>query len=125
MGCLLMALGKMGVCMGHPNMEKEMWSRVIYWWSSTFNHLQKIKRDSPVYLRCHLLYLKNEVLCKYTRIASYVHARAAPDNSFDPSIKGACQAREFPYVSRDLHLGSQNYTRVKYPIRVEKCTKDK
>ena len=51
------------------------------------------------------LCLKNEVLCKYTRIASYVHARAAPENSFDPSIKGACQAREFPYVSRDLHLG--------------------
>ena len=49
--------------------------------------------------------LRNEVLCKYTRIASYVHARAAPENSFDPSIKGACQAREFPYVSRDLHLG--------------------
>ena len=49
--------------------------------------------------------LKNEVLCKYTRIASFVHARAAPENSFDPSIKGACQAREFPYVSRYLHLG--------------------
>ena len=46
-----------------------------------------------------------KILCKYTRNASYVDARAAPENSFDAGIKGACQARDFPYISRDVHLG--------------------
>ena len=64
--------------------------------------LNGIRGEGRRALRPLTVSLKNEVLCKYTRIASYVHARAAPENSFDPSIKGACQAT---YVSRDLHLG--------------------
>ena len=47
--------------------------------------------------------LKIECAYKYTHNASFIDARAAPEDSFVEGIKRACLEKGFFPISRDLH----------------------